>query len=43
MALIVSIVGWIRDSNRAASIAGTLISAVELLGFFGLTFLSLCR
>jgi hypothetical protein len=42
--LIVSIIAWIRGGNRAAAIAGVVISALVILVFFvGLSLLSLCR
>jgi hypothetical protein len=44
MALIVSIIGWIRGGHRAAAICGVVISAMIILVFFvGLSLLSLCR
>jgi hypothetical protein len=40
----VSISGWVRGGNRAAAIAGVVISALVILAFFvGLSLLSLCR
>jgi hypothetical protein len=40
----VSISGWVRGGNRAAAVAGVVISTLEILVFFiGLSLLSLCR
>jgi hypothetical protein len=44
IALIVSIIAWIRNANRRAAIAGTVISGVIILLFFlGQLLSSLCR
>jgi hypothetical protein len=44
MALILSIVAWIRGANRFAAIAGTVISSLIILWFvFGMLLPSLCR
>ena len=43
-ALIVSIIAWIRNANRRAAMAGTVISGLIILLFvFGMVFSSLCR
>ena len=44
IALIVSVVAWLRNMNRIAAMAGTVISGlIILLFFFGLLMSSLCR
>ena len=44
VALIVSIIAWIRKSNRRAAIAGTVISGgLILLFFLGTILPALCR
>jgi hypothetical protein len=44
VALILSVMGWVRGENRATAIVGIVISALVLLVFWGgLSLLILCR
>jgi hypothetical protein len=44
LALVVSVVAWVRKANRLAAIAGTVISGLLILMFvFGMVLPALCR